>query len=554
MTYNVTQMQRTIEDQKRIINALQNENHWYHDLIMNADLTETDMRLAVVTIPREVRCGIISIEEAPERKIFYPAIAEDAHCSEKVASQRIRKLAKKGVFSYRRACDVDEQGNRTDNTRVFLQPKAMAETPAQITTERVKPGGSTWKDGKRVKRCKDCGSANLLKVSQLICGDCGSPQDDKIYRPINNTDDILAEEQEKANCHNDGLVDEEDSPDDEQAKYHYDSLVDEEDEESDPSTTEDVYTRIDGRYGQFGLVEPPAFLREKRIWCVGRIEDDEEHPGEKKKVPYIVNPPNGDYRRRYNMAKSNDPGTWVSYDEAKGLLQRSQSWKVPFHGLMYACDGSFCFAELDDCRDPETGQWTEEAITTIERIHSASYESWSGDGVHILSIATVPHGRHPKGRGIFSERRFAWWTGKHLDGTPVELQERQEVIDAYYQEYFPEPEPTQFVKGACTIEEHEVLLLAETGRDAEKFKMLWNADAFYLASHYPRKERKDGTVDHSRADAALCAILAFWSSYDADMVDRLFRKSKLCREKWERRADYRRSTLRYVGCAVEEAA
>ncbi len=47
----------------------------------------------------------------------------------------------------------------------------------------------------------------------------------------------------------------------------------------------------------------------------------------------------------------------------------------------------------------------------------------------------------------------------------------------------------------------------------------------------------------SNADQALCSMLAFYTGADEDRIDRLFRKSKLYRQKWER-CDYRQSTIR----------
>ena len=48
--------------------------------------------------------------------------------------------------------------------------------------------------------------------------------------------------------------------------------------------------------------------------------------------------------------------------------------------------------------------------------------------------------------------------------------------------------------------------------------------------------------DHSRADQALCNMLAFWTSKDPERMDRLFRQSKLYRPKWNRK-DYRDRTI-----------
>jgi GntR family transcriptional regulator len=49
--------------------------------------------------------------------------------------------------------------------------------------------------------------------------------------------------------------------------------------------------------------------------------------------------------------------------------------------------------------------------------------------------------------------------------------------------------------------------------------------------------------DHSAADCALIADLGYWTNYDRDWTDRLFRASGLYRKKWER-AGYRDGTFR----------
>jgi primase-polymerase (primpol)-like protein len=102
------------------------------------------------------------------------------------------------------------------------------------------------------------------------------------------------------------------------------------------------------------------------------------------------------------------------------------------------------------------------------------------------------------------------------------------------------------------IDEDDLLLVIEaacTAANAEKFNRLMEGDLSY----------HDG--DDSRADEALCTMLAYWCWHtlrkkSKEIVDRLFRLSKLYREKWER-ADYREDTLNkafaYV-CSEEAAA
>ncbi|MDI6027162.1 DUF5906 domain-containing protein [Corticibacterium sp. UT-5YL-CI-8] len=61
---------------------------------------------------------------------------------------------------------------------------------------------------------------------------------------------------------------------------------------------------------------------------------------------------------------------------------------------------------------------------------------------------------------------------------------------------------------------------------------LWNGDT----------SKFDG--DHSRADSALMSHLAFWTGKDSARMARLFERSKLMRDKWRDRPDYRQITIR----------
>jgi len=73
-------------------------------------------------------------------------------------------------------------------------------------------------------------------------------------------------------------------------------------------------------------------------------------------------------------------------------------------------------------------------------------------------------------------------------------------------------------------------------------KELWHADQWpwKLAEQWPSD--KDDVYDRSKADAALMSHLAFWTGKDAPRMERLFRRSSLMREKFNRR-DYREGTI-----------
>ena len=81
------------------------------------------------------------------------------------------------------------------------------------------------------------------------------------------------------------------------------------------------------------------------------------------------------------------------------------------------------------------------------------------------------------------------------------------------------------------MDDDEVIRRCRSARNAAKFADLFdqgNTDAY--------------GNDASDADLALIALLTFWT-HDPEQLDRLFRRSALMRDKWERRPDYRRRTI-----------
>jgi hypothetical protein len=93
----------------------------------------------------------------------------------------------------------------------------------------------------------------------------------------------------------------------------------------------------------------------------------------------------------------------------------------------------------------------------------------------------------------------------------------------------PRREPEE-PREKITLNDQELVDRMMSAENGEKFSRLWNGDT----SAY------DG--DDSRADQALCNILAWWTNKDANWMDNLFRQSGLYRPKWERQ-DYRERTI-----------
>ena len=90
----------------------------------------------------------------------------------------------------------------------------------------------------------------------------------------------------------------------------------------------------------------------------------------------------------------------------------------------------------------------------------------------------------------------------------------------------PESKPfkaTMPTQSFTPLTDNEIIEKATRSKNGVEFPSLWRGDT----SKY--------NGDESRADLALCNILAFWSGCDSSTIDRLFRQSGLMREKWDRK-------------------
>lgn len=221
-------------------------------------------------------------------------------------------------------------------------------------------------------------------------------------------------------------------------------------------------------------------------------------------------------------AACDKPQTWSTYKHVRFALRR------------FACDGigfvftetdPFCGIDLDQCRTVN-GAIEPNALDLIRRLGSYTELSPSGTGAHVLIKAKLPgKGRRLGKVEMYDSGRYFTITGKHLSGTPLTINNRQAVLEELGGELFPPdlPVPVAKLSTALSLSDEELIERAKEARNGERFRRLWEGDA------------SDYDNDHSRADLALCRILTFWCGGDIARVDRLFRRSGLMRDKWDRR-------------------
>lgn len=263
----------------------------------------------------------------------------------------------------------------------------------------------------------------------------------------------------------------------------------------------------------------PYSLRELRVWCLWRLEEDEN--GRKTKVPYSAL-----YNGRASSANSK---TWSTYEYTKSILEDHPS---EYNGMSLAIskEHGLLFIDIDHCVDEE-GQLSSIATDILGQCEDQFVElSQSGSGIHIIARGTIPRNFKNSKFGVemYSDKRFCAMTGDAI--CPNEPCENQSVIDTIFERYKTSKSEINPVRSQNIVLNNSDNWVIEHAMNKEKFRDLYSGNwSFYYKSH-------------SEGDLVLCTLLAFWCNCDVDQIDRIFRTSELYRPKWER-SDYREATL-----------
>ena len=263
----------------------------------------------------------------------------------------------------------------------------------------------------------------------------------------------------------------------------------------------------------------PQELKERGAFCLWRYE---QRNGDTTKVPYQTNGLRGDSTNR------------TAFTDFVSVFSHMDG----YDGIGIGVFDDICAIDIDHC--VENGTLSDLAKDIIARMDSYTEYSPSGNGVRILFKAALPAydrelyyiNNRRLGLEVYVAgytNRFVTVTGNAISGCGIE--ERADALADVLERYMKRPEKAAAKVSApgSYLSATSVLAKASSSTQADKFNALWSGQV------------PDGK-SHSEADAALCAILAFWCGGDTDQMDRLFRQSGLYREKWERE-DYRTNTL-----------
>ena len=262
----------------------------------------------------------------------------------------------------------------------------------------------------------------------------------------------------------------------------------------------------------------PSDLRELDQWVVWR---EEKRGGKPTKVPY--NPHGG------RKASSTDSTTWTTFKNAIEVFQRS-SGRYNGIGFVFSPDDPFAGVDLDGCID-ENGhveRWAEEIIS---RVNTYTEISPSGRGVKLLLRGKVPGRRKRSGRiEMYDKSRYFTVTAQHLKGTPTTVEDRGGELADLYHQVFKEDKQSAAIRLVWPKSEPGDDGIIAKVASSPRWADLWRGDI-------------DGYPSASEADLALCGRIAFFAGADHDWIDRIFRQSALCRDKWTQREDYRQATI-----------
>lgn len=281
----------------------------------------------------------------------------------------------------------------------------------------------------------------------------------------------------------------------------------------------------------------PEEMKSRDTWVCWRFvwKADRE---EWTKVP--VNPSND------RRAKSNDPDTWVAFDTAKAYHENPDTNSDGL-GFLFDPEDTIVGIDLDDARNPDTGQPTDTAKDIINTLDSFTEVSPSGTGYHTLVHGALPDdAKNRTGKiEIYERGRYFTVTGQRVDGTPKAVNRRNQSLSDVHAEYVADDDtPTREndAKGGgspSNLSDQQLIEKAKNAEYGEEFTRLWNGNTA-------------GYESHSEADYALCRHLLFWTGGDRSRAEELFSSSGLSRDKWDTRPDYRTRTLEAADSNVSD--
>ena len=270
----------------------------------------------------------------------------------------------------------------------------------------------------------------------------------------------------------------------------------------------------------------PKAIQERAQWVNWKYV---QRDGEPKPTKVPINAKTG------GNASSTNRQTWSTLQTALNRLEEGGD----VDGIGYVFADDHIGVDLDNAID-DGGNLKPWAADIVREFCSYTELSPSRKGVHIITAGALPEDwkgvNKPYEDGkieIYSRRRFFTMTGDSINGDYSSLHDCSAIAKELYKRIGglkPNGNGNGRHHHYQSSDLHETDLRLEAALRDPIFSRLWYGDT------------SGNKNDDSAADLALCNRIVFYFGADEDVVDRLFRQSKLYREKWER-GDYRKWTI-----------
>ena len=272
----------------------------------------------------------------------------------------------------------------------------------------------------------------------------------------------------------------------------------------------------------------PEVLKSRSQWVVWTYKLID---GEIKKPP--LSPKTG------KLASVTSSETWGSLEDAKRAYETGTIAGKPYAlaGVGLVLTGGIVGIDIDHCI--QAGTITPDASLIAAALQTYTELSPSGSGLHLLMEGSLSGRYRRKGNiEMYQDGRYFTVTGQSVQDPPLQLSRDQQTLDAVYWHIFSQPERENTGLGQAHRAERrtpisrtdeQVLEKAYASKNGAKFKRYYEGD-------YSLWEGKGALHEsHSEAEWQLILFLLYWTNRDTSQVDRLFRRSGLMREKWDRK-------------------
>lgn len=240
----------------------------------------------------------------------------------------------------------------------------------------------------------------------------------------------------------------------------------------------------------------PEELRRLTQWVVWRYEMTDG--GKPTKLPY--NPVTG------RLASVTDPSSWVDFMTAVNATWNGYNGI----GFVFSSSDPYCGIDLDYTEDADDYARQRKIFE-----HTTSYAelSPSGNGLHIICRARVPHGRKRASIEIYSQERYFTFTGNVYRAAPIN--DETAVVSQLWEQMGPKAVANYFIgTDAPELFDDQLLEKIRRASNADKFERLFTGDWHH---DYPSQ---------SEADQALMNFIAYHTQ-NRPQIARIFRMSAL---------------------------